>query len=287
MLLRWLYLLLFLHPHLLFGQIKLSEKATVAQTINGTTVSLEYYRPVARGRDTLFGKVVRWNEVWTPGANWATTFEVDRDIRLNGHRIEKGKYSVWLIPAPDSAWTFFLNKNPRLFHTRRPRGTDDDIVRFRLSPKSLPHMEALMWYFPTIERDSAVLRMHWGTTAIDLRINTDEMERGALTAEQRANYLGTYVVRYEGDKDSTIVQLIEEGKKLVFSYTAQKPENSYTAELIPRGESEFAFGYREKGQVVDVSENPWRFQRTDQGVVSFEIINGETGKVMARARKSR
>ena len=129
----WL-LLLFILPSSLYSQVKLSEKATVSQTVNGTTISLEYYRPVARGRDTLFGKVVRWNETWTPGANWATTFDVDRDIRLHGHAVPRGKYSVWLIPARDSAWTFILNRNARLFHTRRPRGTDDDVVRFTVTP---------------------------------------------------------------------------------------------------------------------------------------------------------
>jgi hypothetical protein len=62
----------------------LSEHAVVAQTVAGTTITVEYYRPQARGRDSLLGKVVKWGGRWTPGANWATTIEVDRDVRLNG-----------------------------------------------------------------------------------------------------------------------------------------------------------------------------------------------------------
>jgi hypothetical protein len=167
-------------PQVVCGQVRLSEKATVSQVINGTTITLEYYRPVARGREALFGSVVRWGETWTPGANWATTLETSRDIQLNGQRVPRGKYSVWMITAQDSAWTVFLHKDARLFHTRRPRGTDDDVARFQATPVTAPQLEALMWYFPNIQRDSAVLRMHWGTTAIDMRVHTEFEEDAAL-----------------------------------------------------------------------------------------------------------
>ena len=159
-------------PQIVCAQVKPSEKASVSQVINGTTITLEYYRPVARGRESLFGGVVRWGETWTPGANWATTLSTSRDIRLNGQRVPRGKYSVWMVTARDSAWTVFLHEDARLFHTRRPRGTDHDVARFAAEPVEAAYLEALMWYFPKIERDSAVLRMHWGTTAIDLRVHT-------------------------------------------------------------------------------------------------------------------
>jgi hypothetical protein len=284
---RWLLLLLVALPLPLHAQVKLSEKATVSQVINGTTINLEYYRPVARGRDSVFGKVVHWNETWTPGANWATTLETDKDIRLNGRIVPKGKYSIWMITARDSAWTFFLHKDARRFHTRRPRNTDDDVVRFTVKPGMASHMEALMWYFPTVQRDSAVLRMHWGTTVIDLRVHTNAMERAALSAEERARYLGDFMLKYEGASDSSVVQLISEGEKLVLNYTDAKPENSYTAELIPLGERQFVYGVREKGEVVEVAEHPITFRLDGGRAVAFEIVNADTKKVMARGRRTR
>ena len=64
----------------LHAQIRASEMATFTQMIDGTKISMSYSRPRGRGRDPLFGSVksVRWDEVWTPGANYATTFEVNR-----------------------------------------------------------------------------------------------------------------------------------------------------------------------------------------------------------------
>ena len=48
-----------------------SQHALLAQTVNQTVITLEYDRPVARGRE-LFGALVEWDAIWTPGANRAT-----------------------------------------------------------------------------------------------------------------------------------------------------------------------------------------------------------------------
>ena len=77
-------------PNVLDAQVMPSERGTVSQTVDGTTITIEYSRPVARGR-TPFPDVVRYGRPWTPGANWATTIEVDKPIHLNGNELPKGK----------------------------------------------------------------------------------------------------------------------------------------------------------------------------------------------------
>ena len=102
-------------PSVLGAQPRASERGTVTQMVNGTRITIDFSRPVARGRDNLFGGVVHWGELWTPGANWATTLEIDKSIELNGHTVPAGKYSVWMRPQPDT-WTVFLNRDVRLYH---------------------------------------------------------------------------------------------------------------------------------------------------------------------------
>jgi len=102
----------------------LSEHAVTAQTVTGTTITVEYYRPLARGRDSLFGKVVKWGAHWTPGANWATTIEVDRDIRLNSAPLPKGRYAVWAFVEPDR-WTLGLRRTWHKFHVPAPRDSGE------------------------------------------------------------------------------------------------------------------------------------------------------------------
>src|SRR5829696_10080705 len=105
------------------AQGRLSEKAVVAQTIGNTTVSVEYFRPAARGRDSLFGRLVKWGEHWTPGANWATVVDVDQDARVEGKLLPKGKYTMWTVVRPDT-WTVAFHRGGRRFHLARPDSSD-------------------------------------------------------------------------------------------------------------------------------------------------------------------
>ena len=77
-----------LAPASLAAQIRASERGSVSQTIDGTTMTVAYARPAVHER-ALFGELVPYDSPWT-GANWATTFEADRDVRLNGTRTVHG-----------------------------------------------------------------------------------------------------------------------------------------------------------------------------------------------------
>ena len=63
------------------SQIRASERGSITQTIDGTTITVDYARPRTRGRAAVFGGEVHWKEVWTPGANMATTLEVSKNQR--------------------------------------------------------------------------------------------------------------------------------------------------------------------------------------------------------------
>src|SRR5881397_3296849 len=110
-----------------------SPRGSVMQIVDSATVTVEYYRPSMRGR-AIFGRLVRWGDLWTPGANWATTLEIDRDIRIEEQLLPKGKYSMWMIPSPDS-WTIVLSRAWHRFHVMRPDPGDEQL-RFTVHPDS-------------------------------------------------------------------------------------------------------------------------------------------------------
>ncbi|HRH61648.1 MAG TPA: DUF2911 domain-containing protein, partial [Chitinophagaceae bacterium] len=62
-----------------------------------------YSRPQKAGRQ-IFGNIVAYNQVWRLGANEATEVEFFRDIKINGTKISKGRYSMYAI-CSDTAWT--------------------------------------------------------------------------------------------------------------------------------------------------------------------------------------
>src|SRR5688572_27441512 len=113
-------------------KIRPSQRGSVKQRIADTTITIEYGRPVARGRD-LFGTLVPWGKVWCPGADEATTIEVSGPVKIQGKDLAAGKYSVWTEPQSDR-WTLILNRNADVWHTKYPAG--QDALRVESTPRS-------------------------------------------------------------------------------------------------------------------------------------------------------
>ncbi len=149
--------------------IPFSQHGTVSQRVGYTDISIRYNRPVARGR-VLFPQVVRWGRIWNPGADSATTIEFTRNVEIEGQPLEAGSYTLWMIPQPPpEPWTVIFSRATGIFHTPYP-GEEHDALRLKIATQEGAHMEVLAFYFPLVWPDSAVLRMHWGTTVVPLRI---------------------------------------------------------------------------------------------------------------------
>jgi len=151
--------------------IPFSQHGSVSQRVGFTDISIEYNRPVARGR-TLFGDhgVVRWGEIWHPGADSATTITISRDVLVEGQPLPAGQYTLWTIPQPDR-WTIIFSRAVHVFHIPYP-GQDKDGLRVEVKPETGSHMETLAYYFPVVAPDSTILRLHWGEMVVPIHIRT-------------------------------------------------------------------------------------------------------------------
>jgi hypothetical protein len=145
-----------------------SQRGSVGQTVAFTDITITYGRPVARGR-VLFGQLVPWDSIWHPGADSATRVTFSREVLLEGRRLAAGEYSLWVIPRQSKPWTVILSRKAHVFHRPYP-GSDFDALRVEVQPDSGMHMESLAIYFPVVLRDTAILRVHWGTTMLPIRI---------------------------------------------------------------------------------------------------------------------
>jgi hypothetical protein len=262
-----------------------SEKGTVSQTVDGTTITLEYSRPVARGRNP-FPDVVRWGRMWTPGANWATTFEVDRAVHLNGLDVPKGKYSVWMIPGADE-WTVTLNRDARRFHTSPPSSSDEQ-ARFTVKPATAAHMETLAFYFPVVTRDGATLDMHWGTTVIPMRITVEPSRAPTVSDDERASYVGRYRITpagSEGNVPEMTLAVTDSAGHLHATATPALWGYDATFDLVPTNrDREFRLSFYHGGKL---------FGMEAEGVIAFPDSRGKAeslsflafGKVIARGTR--
>ena len=147
-----------------------SQRGRVDQTVAFTDISVVYGRPVARGR-VLFGDsaLVKWDVIWHPGADSATRVTFSHDVKLEGRDVKAGEYTIWLIPRANAPWTFILSRAAHVFHIPYP-GESSDALRVEVVPERGSHMETLAIYFPVVQRDEAVMRIHWGETMVPVRI---------------------------------------------------------------------------------------------------------------------
>ena len=236
------------------GQIRASERGTVTQVVDGTTIRLDYARPSARGRE-LFGGVVPWDVVWTPGANWATTLETDRPIRINGIDVAAGDYSVWMTPR-EGSWTMTLNEETEFFHFQKP---DPALGSYQIdvAPESGVHVEMLTWSFPSVAGDAAVLELAWGGTRVPMQLLVQPSEPVVLAAEERARYLGTYGLEIVPGVDWPLeaemrVTEGEDGMLRGWMSFPFHPGDELDFDLIPAGRDRFHAGLYRDGRLFNV-----------------------------------
>jgi hypothetical protein len=264
------------------AQVRISERGSVSQVLDGTTISVDYARPVARGRDSLFGKVVHWGDTWTPGANWATTLEADRDVRLNGQPLAKGKYSLWVIPRERGEWSVFLSREARHFHVPAP-DTSQMVLRFTATPEQRPAAEeVLTWSFPTVAPDAATLRMQWGTTALPIRVTTQPTRVAVVPADERALYVGRYAMRTT-NANPPAMQIADEAGTLRVR-PDRKVYGMYDYyDLIPDGPQRFKRALYANGQLAEVeAELTFVFDVAGGRATGFRVL-GPNDHELARA----
>jgi hypothetical protein len=274
-------------PAVLTAQVRASEPASVSQTVDGTTISLEYSRPRVRERDTLFGKVVHWQEVWTPGANWATTIEVSKNVKLNGRELAKGKYSVWLVVRPKDDWTLVLDTRHRRFHMQ-PVDSTADQFRLPVKPQVSPFTEVLTWSFSGIRADGATLAMQWGTTAVNLDITVTPSYELTVAPARAAPFLGNYSFSWSGGPDAkkviTLFVTHDNGSLIGRWEPAPFPEWDRFI-LIPISEEWFVPGFLEKGKLYDVEKSMVFEFKTDGGKVEEFKVRSEGDQVIATGKR--
>lgn len=85
---------------------RVSPMDSVQIQMDGLEMEIVYSRPFLKGR--IFGKdIVPYGKVWRTGANEATVFMVNQDVDIDGHKLAKGKYSLYTIPNENQTVIIF------------------------------------------------------------------------------------------------------------------------------------------------------------------------------------
>jgi hypothetical protein len=151
-----------------FSLPRASTRASVMQAIGGGQIDIAYGRPAVAGRK-VWGELVPNGRVWRAGANEATTFTFNRDVRVDGHPLAAGTYTFFVIPR-DAEWTVVFNRVPRQW------GAADyspafDALRFAVKPAEAVHEEYLRYSVQPSGTNAAVVTLAWEKRAVSFRID--------------------------------------------------------------------------------------------------------------------
>ena len=66
-----------------------------------------YGRPQKNDR-SIFGDLVPYDMIWRMGANEATEIEFFRDVKIDGKKLPKGRYTLYAIPSAGQLDCWYL-----------------------------------------------------------------------------------------------------------------------------------------------------------------------------------
>jgi len=145
---------------------------TPVVTIDGSQMFIEYGRPYTRGRK-IFGSLIRWDEVWCPGADEATYLSTSRALQVGDLKLPAGSYSLWIHPT-ETVWTLIFNKDWDTFHTAyRSRS---DFGKVPMQKETLPaNVEQLTFMIePNAGAPGGRIAMSWATTRVSVPFTVGE-----------------------------------------------------------------------------------------------------------------
>lgn len=142
-----------------------SPPALVTQQVGEVTISIDYSQPSVKGRTIGTDLEPKPGVVWRTGANEATVFEVDKDIRVEGKTLSKGKYGLFTIANGDD-WTIIFNKKWNQWGAFSYTEADD-VLRVNVKAgKSKAFAEKMTF---TISAEGKVSLM-WGDIEVDFTV---------------------------------------------------------------------------------------------------------------------
>lgn len=143
---------------------RVSPPAQDSAMVGNTKVIIDYSRPSVKGRE-IYGSLIPYNEVWRTGANEATTFEVDKDVLIEGQPLPAGKYALFTIPGEEE-WTIIFNKTAEQWGAYE-YDQEQDALRVQVKPKPAPEQTEMLTY--TIDENGEVSLL-WADTEVNFTV---------------------------------------------------------------------------------------------------------------------
>jgi len=140
-----------------------SPRAKATGKVGNATITIDYGQPSVKGRK-IFGDLVPYAKVWRAGANEATVFETDSDIKVDGKPLAKGKYGFFAIPG-EKEWVIIFNKTWNQWGSFRYK-QEEDVLRITVPAKAATGMTEAM----TFKVENGKVQLAWENTMVEFTV---------------------------------------------------------------------------------------------------------------------
>ncbi|MBS1818179.1 MAG: DUF2911 domain-containing protein [Acidobacteria bacterium] len=138
-----------------------SPHARTEWTIDGANISIEYGRPLLKGRPET--AMMPAGQVWRTGADEQTTLKTDKPLKFGSITVPPGAYGIHTIPGAGE-WTLIISKRSAGWGIPYPAGQDLGRTTMKVGKASGP-VEMLTFHIDDTPA-GATLRLEWGTTSV-------------------------------------------------------------------------------------------------------------------------
>lgn len=161
-----------------------SQHARVMQRVGITDITINYHRPLVKGRK-VWGGIVPYGQVWRAGANENTTIEFTDPVTIEGKPLAKGIYGLHMIPTQDE-WTVIFSRSSSAWGSFTYNQAED-ALRVTVKPQPAEMKEALAYDIDNVTPDSAVVSLRWEKVAVPFKVevNTHDLVTQSLHNQLR------------------------------------------------------------------------------------------------------
>jgi len=145
-----------------------SPPATAIGKVNGASITIDYSSPAVKGRK-IWGELVPYNKVWRTGANEATLFATDKEIKVEGKALPAGKYSLYTLPG-EKEWVFIFNSQTGQWGVKDNEETSEDPAKDVLRVTVKPEKSASFNERMKFEVDKAGFSLLWENLKVPVSV---------------------------------------------------------------------------------------------------------------------
>ncbi len=141
-----------------------SPPASTTANVSGVNVTIDYSSPAVKGRK-IWGDLVPYGKVDRTGANEATVFSVDKNVRVNGEMLPAGQYSLFTIPT-ETEWTVIFNKVAEQWGAY-DYDQAEDALRITVTPEKADSFNERLELKVT---EDGTVRYHWENLSFSFKV---------------------------------------------------------------------------------------------------------------------